>query len=430
MKRRSVGILSLGCPRNLVDSEQILRQLCLKGYSIVDMRDASIGIVNTCAFIEDAKKESVEAILGLIDLKKQGKLKKVIVYGCLAQRYKDELCKELPEVDAFIGKISLDPGLNAEKAAFVERDKFSITPRHYAYLKIAEGCINNCSYCVIPRIKGRFTSVNEQALLRQVAQLDSSGVKELNIIGQDISGYGIDLGGSFRLPELLRSICGKSKHIPWLRLLYLYPSRISDELLAVIKDEPRICKYIDVPLQHINERILRLMNRNTGKKDILRLIEKIRNVIPSVTLRTSVIVGFPSETDKEFKELLRFIKSAKFEKLGAFMYSREEETPAFDFDKQVPKKIKVERFNEVMALQQEISLQNNEKFMGQELPVLIDEKEDDYYLGRSQGDAPEVDGLIYIYPSEKNKRIFVPGDFVNVRIHDTLEYDLVGTVSN
>jgi ribosomal protein S12 methylthiotransferase len=430
MKSRSVGILSLGCPRNLVDSEQILRQLCLKGYSVVDMRDASIGIVNTCAFVEDAKKESVDAILDLIDLKKQGKLKKVIVYGCLVQRYKDELRKELPEVDAFIGKISLDPGALPQKTGLLLRDKFSITPRHYAYLKIAEGCINNCSYCVIPRIKGRFTSVSEELLLRQAAQLDSSGVKELNIIGQDISGYGIDLYGRFRLPELIRSLCRKLKHVQWLRLLYLYPSRISDELLAVMIDEPRVCKYIDVPFQHINERILKLMNRNTAQKDILRLIEKIRKNMPSVTLRTSVIVGFPSETDKEFQELLGFIKSAKFEKLGAFMYSREEETPAFGMDKQIPKRIKIERFNAVMALQQEISRENNSRFMGQEMTVLIDEKEDGHYLGRSQGDAPEVDGLVYVNPQANNKRSLVPGDFVNVRIHDTLEYDLVGTQSN
>ncbi|MFA5118898.1 MAG: 30S ribosomal protein S12 methylthiotransferase RimO [Candidatus Omnitrophota bacterium] len=430
MKSRSVGILSLGCPRNLVDSEQILRQLCLKGYSVVDMRDASIGIVNTCAFVEDARKESVDAILDLIDLKKQGKLKKIIVYGCLVQRYKDELRKELPEVDAFIGKISLDQGLNLRKAGLAPRDKFSITPRHYAYLKIAEGCINNCSFCVIPRIKGRYTSVREEALLRQAAQLDSSGVKELNIIGQDISGYGIDLYGSVRLPELIRSICGKLKHIQWLRLLYLYPSRISKELLAVMKDEPRVCKYIDVPLQHINERILKLMNRNTAQKDILKLIEKIRKVIPSVTLRTSVIVGFPSETDKEFKELLRFIESVKFEKLGAFMYSREEETPAFDFGKQIPREIKIERFNAVMSLQQEISRENNSRFMGQEMAVLIDEKEEGHYLGRSQKDAPEVDGLIYVHPHADNKRVLAPGDIVNVRIQDTLEYDLVGTLLN
>jgi ribosomal protein S12 methylthiotransferase len=211
-------------------------------------------------------------------------------------------------------------------------------------------------------------------------------------------------------------------------LLYLYPSRISNELLAVIKDEPRVCKYIDVPLQHINERILKLMNRNTAQKDILKLIEKIRKMIPSVTLRTSVIVGFPSETDKEFQELLRFIESVKFEKLGAFMYSREEETPAFDLGKQIPRKMKVERFNAVMALQQGISRENNSRFMGQEMAVLIDEEEGGHYLGRSQGDAPEVDGLIYVHPHADNKRVIAPGDIVNVRIQDTLEYDLVGTL--
>lgn len=414
-KGQKIGILSLGCPRNLTDSESILGRLNLKGYSIVDMDKADTAIINTCAFIEDAKRESVDAILDLIDLKKKGKLKKIIVYGCLSQRYKDTLIKELPEIDAFVGRVSLNHDLGV----------FSITPSHYAYLKICEGCINNCSYCVIPRIKGRFFSLDIESVLKKVQRLNQGKISELNIIGQDITGYGVDLYKTPRLTELLKSIVRIANNIGWIRLLYLYPNRVSDELIELIGDEPQICKYIDLPIQHINDRILRLMQREVTKKDILRLIGKIRKRIPDVALRTSLIVGFPSERDKEFNELLRFIEDVKFERLGAFVYSREEGTPAFDFDKQIPQKIKVERFNTIMSQQQRISQEVNKKFLGQTMEVLVDEKEGGFYLGRSQYDAPQVDGLVYV----NSKNELKPGDFVKVHINDTLEYDLVGEVT-
>jgi ribosomal protein S12 methylthiotransferase len=409
---KKIGILSLGCPRNLVDSENILGRLNLKGYPVVDINQADIAIVNTCAFIEDAKQESIDAILDLIELKKEGNLKKIIVYGCLPARYKDILKKELPEVDAFVGKISLNHQLN----------RFSLTPRHYAYLKICEGCINNCSFCVIPRIKGKFTSLDMDSILNQVIAFDKDRVSEVNIIGQDITGFGIDLYKAYNLNSLLKKIVKVSRNIGWFRLLYLYPSRVTDDLLKVIKDEPKICNYIDLPIQHINERILKLMKRHTTKKEILKLIEKIRKIIPEAAIRTSLIVGFPSETNAEFKELLKFVKEAKFERLGVFTYSREVGTRAYNFKNQLPQKVKMERLNIVMSLQQMISQDINKKFLGKAMDVLVDEKEKDFYLGRSQYDAPEVDGQVFI----NSKRCLSPGDFVKVKITDTLEYDLVG----
>jgi len=409
-----VGILSLGCPRNLVDSENLLGRLNLKGYSIVEIKDADIALINTCAFIEEAKKESIEAILDLIDLKKEGKLKKVIVCGCLPQRYKEILKKELPEVDAFIGKISLNK----------PSPRFSITPKHFAYLKICEGCVNNCSFCVIPKIKGKFVSRKAGSILEEVDSFNRQRIAELNIIGQDISGYGIDLKNKENLGSLLRKIIDRAGNIRWIRLLYLNPSRVMDELLNVIKNEPKICKYIDLPIQHINSRILKSMNRKMTKQQVVDIIAKIRRIRPDVAIRTSIIVGFPGETEKEFNELLDFIKETKFERLGAFTYSREEGTPAHDLKGQVPQKIKSQRLDLIMATQREISKSVNDKFLGKTLEVLIDEEDNGNYLGRSQYDAPEVDGLVYV----KSRRKLRVGEFARVKINDTLEYDLVGEV--
>lgn len=349
--------------------------------------------------------------MDLVDLKRQGKLKKIIVYGCLTQRYRDELIKELPEVDAFVGRISLNHS----------PETFSITPKHYAYLKICEGCINNCSYCVIPKIKGKFTSLDFESIIKKAEEFNQNKISELNIIGQDITGFGMDLYGTPGLTNLLKKIVKITRNIKWLRLLYLYPSRITDELLELIMLEPNICKYIDLPVQHINSRILKLMHRDTTKEDILRLIDKIRSKVPQAAIRTSIIVGFPSERDEEFKELVEFIEEVKFERLGAFIYSREEGTAAYHL-KQIPKKIKIERFNTIMSLQQKISESINRKFLGQTLDILIEEKDKNSYLGRTQYDAPEVDGLVYV----SSRKVLKPGDFVRVKITDTLEYDLVG----
>jgi ribosomal protein S12 methylthiotransferase len=409
-----VGILSLGCPRNLVDSEALLGRLNLKGHPIVDIDKADIALINTCAFIEEAKRESIEAILDLIELKKEGRLKKVIVHGCLYERYKDALRKELPEVDAFIGKISLKSISN----------RFPITPGHFAYLKICEGCVNSCSFCVIPKIKGKFISLSAGSILKSVENFSRDKISELNIIGQDITGYGVDLGGKEGLASLLRKVVKTAKNIHWIRLLYLNPARITDELLDVIKDEPKICKYIDLPIQHINNSILRSMNRRVTRKDIEKIIAKARKAIPGVALRTSIIVGFPGETEKQFKELLDFIREINFERLGAFSYSREEGTPAYDFKGQVPDKIKSKRLDLIMSAQQDISAALNHNLKGKTLEILIDEEDNGSYLGRTQSDAPEVDGLVYV----KSSRALKAGDFVKVKINDTLEYDLVGEV--
>ena len=412
--KQKIGILTLGCPRNLVDAEALAGRLNSKDYSIVqDIAQAQVVLVNTCAFIQEAKQESIDVILDLIQLKKQGKLKKIIVYGCLAQRYKN-LAKDLPEVDAFVGTL----GLNHELK------RFALTPKYYAYLKICEGCVNQCSYCVIPKIKGPLESLDEPAIIRKVKRFNQEKISELNIIGQDITGFGIDTCGESQLTGLLRKIISYTPDIGWIRLLYLNPQRITNELLELVASNGRICKYIDLPIQHINNRILKLMNRPLTKEEVNVLIKKIRKIIPGVYLRTSLIVGFPSETEKEFNELLEFVKEAKFDRLGAFIYSREEGTPAYDFGGQVPQRLKQERFNKIMSAQQEISAGLNSKFLGKTIIALVEEKQDGAYIGRSQGDAPEVDGVVHINSRQPLKI----GKFVRVKITDTLEYDLVGEV--
>lgn len=410
--KQKLGILSLGCPRNLVDAENIAGRLSAKGYSVIEGIDqAKIALVNTCAFIEEAKRESIDAILDLIELKKQGKLEKIIVCGCLPQRYKD-LKKQLPEVDAFVGSPRQDQGSK----------RFALTPKHYAYLKICEGCLNNCSYCVIPAIKGRLKSLDEEAIIKKVKLFNRQRVSELNIIGQDITGYGVDTGRQSRLSCILKKIISNSPDIGWIRLLYLNPERISDELLELVAKNKRVCKYIDLPIQHINNRILKLMNRRSSRDQISSLVKKIRKFIPGVCLRTSLIVGFPSETEAEFNELLEFVKEAQFDRLGAFVYSREEGTAAYGFKGQISAKAKKERFDLIMSEQQKIAAKLNQKFLGKTIPVLIEEKQDAGYIGRSQSDAPEVDGIVYVNTKLKLK----PGKFVPVKITDTLEYDLVG----
>lgn len=412
--KQKIGILSLGCSRNLVDSEAISARLFRKGYSIVDIDKADVALVNTCAFIKEAKQESIDVILDLIDLKKRGKLKKIIVYGCLSQRYRAVLGRELPQIDAFVGKVSLD-----ESA-----ERFAITPRHYAYLKICEGCVNSCSFCVIPKIKGKFVSLSAASVLDKVDHFNRERISELNIIGQDITGYGSDFGEDAGLEKLLDKIIKRAGNIGWIRLLYLNPLRVSEGLLKAMRSHAKVCKYIDLPIQHINSRILKEMGRKIIRDEVERVIERVRKLNPAAAIRTSVIVGFPGETEREFKELLNFIKEAKFERLGAFKYSREEGTRAYHFKGQVPQAVKDERFNRVMSLQQEVSAEVNSGLLGRRLKVLVDEAENSNYTGRSEFDAPEVDGEVFI----KSKKSLKSGDFVEVKITDTLEYDLVGEV--
>ena len=415
MKKNKIGILSLGCPRNLVDSEQILGRLQQKKYTITDIQNSDIGIVNTCSFIKEAKEESIEAILGLIELKKKGNLKKIIVYGCLPQRYKEELIPHLKEIDAFVGRISFDDYYS---------ECYSLTPKHYAYIKISEGCKNACSYCIIPKIKGNFTSRSPDSILNQIKKIDKKGASELNIIGQDITSYGTDLSRDSQLLDLLKQIVRIVKNIKWIRLLYTHPAHIDNNLIDFMAKESKVCKYIDLPIQHINDKILKRMNRKVSRKEIISLIKKLKAKIPSLTIRTSVIVGFPTETENDFNELLDFIQEQRFQRLGAFMYSKEEGTAAYNFKDQIPQKIKQHRLDIIMKAQQKIASQINKSLLNKKIEVLIDEKgsSDNIYLARTQGDAPEVDGLVYVHAKNKLK----PGDFIKVRITDTYEYDLVG----
>ncbi|MCU0666824.1 MAG: 30S ribosomal protein S12 methylthiotransferase RimO [Candidatus Omnitrophica bacterium] len=413
LPEKKIGIISLGCARNLVDSELLLGQLDRKGYKIVDIDKADTGIVNTCSFINDAKKQSIDVILDLIQLKKSGKIKKIIVCGCLAQRYKEKLQKELPEVDAFIGSFDLS----------AQNKRYPLTANHLAYLKICEGCFNSCSFCIIPKIKGRLKSLPLETLIKQAKLFDKQGVRELNIIGQDISSYGRDLYGQSRLSLLVKKILENTRNIDWVRLLYLYPDiKVINDLLEIMRYNRRLLKYIDLPLQHISDRILKLMRRSVSQNNIRQIIGAIRGKIPQAAIRTAFIVGFPQETDRDFKQLLNFVKEVKFERLGVFIYSPEEGTPAFKMKNQVPEKVKQERFDQIMQLQQQISTGVNLRMMGQVVDVLIEEEENGVYIGRSQHDAPEVDGNVFV----KFKRKLLAGDLVRVKITDTMEYDLVG----
>jgi len=421
MSRRlseKVAFINLGCARNLVDGQVILGRLKAQGHTIVPLPQAHTVILNTCCFIQDAKQESIDALLDLVYLKKKGKIKRVIVAGCLSERYGRDLLKEIKGIDAVMGVEKL-----AQEG--VPRE-YSLTPPHSAYVKICESCYNHCSFCIIPRLKGRFVSRSMDSVITQVKKLDKRGVQEINLIGQDITAYGLDLYGQLSLSRLLQEILNETRRIRWIRLLYTYPSHITDELIDAMASDKRICKYIDIPIQHISARILKLMNRRTRPGDIRKLIEKIRQRIPDVFLRTTVIVGFPSETQKDFESLLRFIKRIRFERLGAFTYSREEGTPAYDFAAQVPAAVKKRRLEILMTEQQRISEAKMSSLVGKTIQVLIDEKPkemENVYMGRSEYDAPEVDGIVYI---ESHKKLKV-GEFVSVRITDSSEYDLMGT---
>jgi len=434
-----IGIISLGCPRNLVDSEAILGIVKKGRHDVVDIEASEIAIINTCSFIEDAKKESIETILELVNLKKEGKIKGIIVAGCLAQRYKTELAKELKDVDGFIGvgdleeiNISLDEILKGKRSLHVsDKPGFAykknlprvpLTPSHYRYLKIQEGCGNECSFCIIPKIKGPLRSRPIESILEEVKAF-SDEVSEINIVGQDTTLYGLDLYKEKKITTLLKEILSIKK-ASWIRLLYGHPSHVDDALIELIKNEPRICKYLDLPLQHINDRILKSMKRYTTKKAISSLIEKVRNQIPGLALRTSFVVGFPGETEKEFKGLVDFVKDIKFERLGVFTYSQEEGTPAAGFPGQIPEDVKLARFNELMTIQQAISENLNKRLLGKEIEAIVDKAspaDANVYMGRTRHDAPEVDGQVWIKGGP-----FRQGEIIKVKITDTLEYDLVG----
>ena len=422
---QKVGVVNLGCARNLVDAQMMLGRLKKNGHRIVDTNQADVVIVNTCSFIEEARKESVDTILDLIELKKQGKIQKVIVAGCLAQRYGQDLAKEFKEVDAFVGT----PTLSRQDIP----DQLQLTPKHFAYVKICESCFNACSFCAIPKIKGKFISRTIESVVKETQELDAKGVKEINIIGQDITAYGMDVYRRKALAELLEKLVKVTKNIEWIRLLYAFPAHVTDELIDVIASQEKICSYIDIPLQHVSDHILLKQNRNITTAGTYDLIRKFRQRIPDVFLRTTYIVGMPGETDQNFNELRQFNKEMRFERVGVFIYSKEEGTLAASMPDQVPEKIKKERLDILMKDQQEISRQVQESFVGRTLKVLVEEKEKNSveagsksipntYIGRSEYDAPDVDGLVYV----RSLKSLKPGEFIKTKVTDAYEYDLAG----
>jgi ribosomal protein S12 methylthiotransferase len=443
MKEIRVGIMSLGCPKTLVDSEVILGKVGRAGYSITqDIEKSDVVLLNTCGFIRDAKQESIDALLKLLELKKKKKLLGVVVVGCLVQRYAEELQKEFPEVDAFLGSgdymriaevlKKVTDGqkfVSVHKAGYLagaDEARVSLTPPYSRYLKISEGCDHACSFCVIPKLRGRYRSRHIADIVREAKQLAEEGAKELVVIGQDITRFGWDYAGKSLLPQLLEAL-GAVRGVKWVRLLYTYPSTLTEEVIRTIAKSKQICRYIDLPLQHISDKILKAMRRGSTKKQIVELIRKLRVMIPGVVIRTSFIVGFPGETEEDFEELLAFMRETKFERLGIFRYSQEEGSAAAEFPGQVPEKIKEERYHRAMQLQQEIAREVNRRYLGKELRVLVEaqnEKDPGLWTGRSFMDAPEVDGSVLIRTTKE----ITAGKFYTVKIKDVRDYDLVGEI--
>lgn len=438
-----IALESLGCSKNLVDAEIMMGILNKKGYKLVgDFEEADIILVNTCGFIESAKQESIDTILELAQLKETANLKILIVTGCLAQRYADELKSEIPEIDAIVGTGSYQnideivDSLKKEKHIVSLNDidfvynenlpRYISTPNHMAYLKIGEGCDNKCTYCIIPKLRGKYRSRKIEDIITEAKDLAAKGVKEVVVIAQDTTKYGCDLYGKEMLPELLEELAN-IEGLKWIRIMYSYPESITEELVKTIKKYDNICNYFDMPIQHASNKILKLMNRHTTKEDILSKVEMIRSYIPDATLRTTIIVGFPGETEEDFNELVDFVKVAKFDRLGAFAYSREEDTPADKLPNHVEEETKLSRRDSLMLVQQEISQELNANKVGNEYEVLIEEQiEDKVYIGRTQGDAEEIDSIVYV----KSDKPLNVGEFVNVKINNALEYDLMGDVVN
>ncbi len=438
-----VSVVSLGCSKNLVDSERILFKLRNHGYKlVVEPGDADIAVVNTCGFIQSAKEEAIETILELITLKNEGTLKKIIITGCLSERYKQEMADEFPEADAVIGIGSnddiidiLDHVLADERIVrFEDKEKLSLTGDRiistlpfFAYLKIAEGCSNCCTYCAIPSIRGRYRSVPEEDVLKEAQWLAENGVTELIVIAQDTTRYGIDLYKEYRLPSLLKKLC-RIDGIKWIRVLYCYPERITDELIDVIASEDKIAKYLDIPVQHCDGEILKAMNRKGDEKSLRKLFSKLRERIPNITLRTTFITGFPGETEEQFEKLAEFTEDIQFDRLGCFAYSEEENTPAAKFENQVDEEVRSHRADIIMEQQQLISERINNKKLGKVLLSVVEgfDKWAECYFGRTEADAPDIDGKIF-FTSEKPLEM---GQYVNVKITDTLDYDLMGEVTD
>lgn len=436
--------ISLGCDKNLTNSEEMLALLTENGHEIVDSEeDAEIIVINTCCFIHDAKEESIENILEMAEYKKSGTCKALIVTGCMAQHYKEEIIQEIPEVDAVLGTSSYRDILKAVEEAcagrhFEEYRDINELPEdsgrpvlttggHYGYLKIAEGCDKHCTYCIIPSLRGSFRSVPEERLLAQAEYMAEQGVKELILVAQETTVYGTDLYGKKTLHILLKKLC-RIKGIRWIRVLYCYPEEIYDELIQVMKEEKKICHYLDLPIQHASDKILKRMGRRTTRAQLTEIIEKLRREIPDIVLRTTLITGFPGETEADHQELMDFVDQMEFDRLGAFTYSPEEGTPAEKMTDQVPEELKEERRDEIMELQQEISLEKGNDRIGQELMVMIEGKVsgESAYIARTYGDAPKVDGYLFVQTGE----LLMTGDFAKVKVTGALEYDLIGELAD
>lgn len=432
-----VGMISLGCPKNQVDGEVMLEKLNKSGFDIAQsIEDSDVMIINTCGFIEDAKREAIETILEVAEYKKAGFISAIVVTGCLAERYQDEVLKEIPEVDSVIG-IGADRDIVRvcqkaligvqtsfypdKKYLLLEGDRMLSTPPHWAYLKISDGCDNKCSYCAIPGIRGGYIERDMESIIAEANKLVASGVKELIIIAQDTTKYGLKLYGEYKLAELLKELV-KIDGIEWIRLFYCYPDRVTDELIDVIASEEKVCSYIDIPLQHCNNDILKSMNRYGSYDSLKKLLTKMKTKIPNLSLRTTFMVGFPGETEEQFEELCRFVKGIEFDKMGCFTYSPEEDTPAFDFDNQIDEDIKKRRAEVLMDIQYSITENANKKRIGNIYKVVVDEKDGDKYIGRSYLDSPEIDSGIII----TSERALSSGEFINVKITDYDGYDLIG----
>ena len=436
---KTVGMISLGCPKNQVDAEIMLKKLVDAGYLLVDEADkADVVIVNTCAFIEDSKKESIDSILEMVDYKEDGSLRCIVVTGCLAQRYADEVFEEIPEVDAVVGVganddiVSIcDTVLAGEKcSSFPEKEKMPLeggriltTPEYFAYLRIADGCSNCCSYCAIPSIRGKFRSRAMEDVIDEAKALCEKGVKELILVAQDTTRYGEDLYGEVRLPQLLDEL-NKIEGLEWIKLLYCYPERITDELISAINRNSKVCNYIDMPMQHVSGKILKAMNRPGDRESLTALVNKLREKIEGVVIRTTFITGFPGETEEDFTALSEFVNEMKLDRVGCFAYSREENTPAYDFPEQVEKQVALDRAEIIMEQQYRVNEENLEKLMGQTFDVIVDgyDTYTDSYFGRTYMDAPEIDNNI-IFTSGYEIEI---GEIVPVEIFDKDEYSLIG----
>ncbi len=422
----SINLITLGCSKNLVDSEHLMAQLKTGGFQLYHDSDKQTDfvIINTCGFIHDAKQESIDTILDYVKLKEAGKLISLVVMGCLSERYKEDLKREIPEVDAFFGVNDFQEILKFFKTSFHAelRPARLNTTNHYAYLKIAEGCNRTCSFCAIPMIRGMHISRNIPSLISESKELVDNGTKELLLISQDLNFYGLDLGNKQLLVDLIRKLI-RIHGLDWIRLHYLYPNNLPEDILDIMAEEDKVCNYLDIPFQHVSDNILEKMKRNFTKRQTYELIDRIRTKVPGIALRTSLMVGFPGETEKDFQELVDFVKAARFERMGVFTYSHEEDTSAFVLKDDIPEEVKIRRMEELMGVQQQISTGFNNSLVGKTLKVIIDRKEGDFYIGRTEYDSPEVDNEVLI----ENTAPLNIGEFYDIRIGSAEEFDLFGT---